>query len=462
MKRSDLDQIYDVVVIGGGIGGSMAAVAAGRAGAKVLLIEREGYLGGMLTAAGVGPMMTFHTGDFQLVQGVTGELIDRMKDAGTSPGHIFDTTGYTFSVTPFDAEGMKLELDRMTEEAGVDVLFHAALTGVEKTAGKVTGAVVQVGANSLTCRGRIFVDATGNADFSVLAGAPTVLGRPGDGLCQPMTMNLKIVNVDLDAVRRYVKAHPEEFPAIQNDPGMVDRAEQLSLAGFTGLWEKARKSGMLSFDREVVLFFETANPGEIIVNTSRIAELDPTDPAHLSNAERIGRKQCEELWKFLKTMVPGFEKAQRILTGPQIGVRSSRQLRGAYEIVVDDIVQAKHHADAVACNAYPVDLHSPKPGVPSLHCHLKPGQYYTIPYRSLYCPEMGELIVAGRAISGAFEAQAAFRTTPCVGAIGHAAGAAAALAAQTTGDVRTLDVKALQALLIRQGAYLGDAATSLE
>ena len=98
MKRSDLDQMYDVVVIGGGIGGSMAAVAAGRAGAKVLLVEREGYLGGMLTAAGVGPMMTFHTGDFQLVQGVTGELIDRMVAAGTSPGHIFDTTGYTFSV----------------------------------------------------------------------------------------------------------------------------------------------------------------------------------------------------------------------------------------------------------------------------------------------------------------------------------------------------------------------------
>ena len=452
--------MYDVVVIGGGIGGSMAAVAAGRAGAKVLLVEREGYLGGMLTAAGVGPMMTFHTGDFQLVQGVTGELIDRMVAAGTSPGHIFDTTGYTFSVTPFDAEGMKLELDRMTEEAGVDVLFHAALTGVEKQDGRVTGAIVQAGANSIVCRGRIFVDATGNADFAVLAGAPTVLGR--DGLCQPLTMNLKITHVDLDAVRAYVKAHPEEFPAIQHDPGMVDRAEQLSLAGFTGLWAKARQSGLLSFDREVVLFFETANPGEIIVNTSRIPEMDPTDPAQLSEAERIGRKQCDELWRFLKTMVPGFENAQRIMTGPQIGVRSSRQLRGAYEIAVDDIVQARHFKDVVACNAYPVDLHSPKPEIPSLHCHLKAGQYYTIPYRALYCPEKAELLVAGRAISGAFEAQAAFRTTPCVGAIGHAAGAAAALAARMTGDVRSVDVDALQDLLVSQGACLGMEAIPAE
>ena len=106
---------YDIIVVGGGISGAIASIAAARLGSKVLIVEQRACLGGMLTTSGVGPMMTFHAGEKQVIQGITGELIDRLVAKGKSPGHIFDTTGYTYSVTPFDAEAMKFELEKMLQ-----------------------------------------------------------------------------------------------------------------------------------------------------------------------------------------------------------------------------------------------------------------------------------------------------------------------------------------------------------
>lgn len=152
--------MYDVAVIGGGISGCMAAIAAARCGASVILIEKYGFLGGTLTACGTGPMMTFHAGDVQVVRGVTNELIERLMNKGFSPGHIFDTTGYTYTVTPFSAEGMKLELEDMMAEAGVELLYHSVVCDVEyKNA--VINSVEVYGKNGKRCiESRMFVDAS--------------------------------------------------------------------------------------------------------------------------------------------------------------------------------------------------------------------------------------------------------------------------------------------------------------
>ena len=125
------DLNYDVVVIGGGPSGVSAAIAAGKNGARTLLVERFGYLGGMLTNAGTGPMMSFHAGETQVVQGIPGQIIDRMVENSFSPGHMKDVVGYCSSVTPFDAEGLKIIMEEMVMESGVEILYHTTFIEAE-------------------------------------------------------------------------------------------------------------------------------------------------------------------------------------------------------------------------------------------------------------------------------------------------------------------------------------------
>ena len=165
-----------MIVLGGGISGSMAAISAARAGVSVLLIEQYGFLGGTLTACGTGPMMTFHAGDKMAVQGICNELICRLKRRGLSTGHIFDTTNYTYSVTPFDAEGMKQELETMCMEAGVALLYHTTLTDVVKENNRICAVEISNKSGKTLVKGRFFVDATGDADMTFLLGNPFLRG----------------------------------------------------------------------------------------------------------------------------------------------------------------------------------------------------------------------------------------------------------------------------------------------
>ncbi|MGE4564882.1 MAG: FAD-dependent oxidoreductase [Victivallaceae bacterium] len=445
----------DIVVAGGGIAGAMAAVAAGRTGKKVLLIEETACLGGMLTSAGVGPMMTFHSGDRQMIGGLTAELIERLKTKGGSVGHIVDTIGYTSTLTPFDAEAMKLELDLMCEEAGVTILFHSRVIAAKIAGDRISSVTVSTPGGVIEIAGEAFIDATGDADLAVMSGVPTDKGRPEDGKMQPLTMNLKVYNVDIPKIRAYIKSHPEEFPMQQDKVELLDLSPRLAVAGFVPAIRQAIADGRLSFKRECLLFFETVNPGEVIINTSRLIGVDPTDPVALSEAERTGRKQAAELMKFLRESIPGFEQAVLAFSGPRIGVRSSLQIKGLATLKVSDIVNAVKYPDAVVCYSYPIDIHSPSGKLEENYSyHLKPGEYYTIPYGALLNAKIANLAVAGRSISSEFGAQAAFRTTPCVGAIGQAAGAAAALALEKGGDFAKVEYPKLKKILLEQDAYL--------
>ena len=160
--------MYDVAVVGGGISGCIAAIAAARYGANVILIERYGFLGGTLTACGTGPMMTFHAGDVQAVQGITDELIERLKAKGLSPGHIFDTTGYTYTVTPFSAEGMKRELETMMTETSVTLLYHSMVCDIEYINGRINSVEVCGKSGKRRIEAKIFVDASGDCDIAFL------------------------------------------------------------------------------------------------------------------------------------------------------------------------------------------------------------------------------------------------------------------------------------------------------
>jgi len=446
---------YDVIIVGGGISGAMAAIAAARNHVKPLIVEELGFLGGMLTAAGVGPMMTFHAGDKQVIQGITGELIDRLVAQGKSPGHIMDTTGYTYSVTPFDAEAMKHELELMVLESGGDILYHTMMADVTTNNGRIQDITVcnKAGLNQLTAP--VFVDATGDADLSAWAGVEFIKGREPTPIFQPMTMNMKMTGVNIAKIKAYMQAHPDEFPRHRDKQTLsrLDESPRVSIAGFVKTFDDARRRGVITFQREDILFFETNNPGEVIINTTRVLGLDPTNPWEISQAEIEGRKQVRELERFLKQSVPGFEDAVLLSSGPSIGIRSSRQIKGLYTLTREDILSGRRFDDVIAHNGYPIDIHSPQ-GAGTQSEFLPWGEYYSIPYRCLVNASIHNLITVGRCISATFEAQAAIRTTPGVGAIGHAGGVAASLTATHHCPARDVPIQELQNILIQQQAYL--------
>lgn len=453
---------FDIVICGGGISGAAAGISAARAGKNVLIADKYGYLGGMLTAGGVGPMMTFHAGNKQVVRGITGELIERLAARGKSPGHIFDTTGYTYTVTPFDAEAMKHELENMFLEAGGQILYHAVLSKATVQDNKLIKLCFVTKSECVKVEAEVFIDATGDAQLALMSGVSCVKGDNNNGICQPMTMNIKMGNVNIPRVREYIKSHIEEFPRIEDDLNIVDRSERLSIGGFVKTLQAAIQSGEIGFDKDDVLFFETNHPGEVIVNTSRIKEFDPTDPWQLSKAEIEGRRQALMLERFLIRRIPGFEKAYLIHSGPgQVGVRSSRQIEGLYTLSHLDLIRGTKFSDTIAHGGYPIDVHEPKGGFSEEYLmlskedrHMRWGHIYSIPYRCLLNNRVENLITVGRCISAEFLAQGAIRVSPIAGAIGHGGGAAAAIAVDKHILPHLVEPQEFRRLLCSQGAYL--------
>ena len=444
---------YDIIVCGAGIAGSMAATAAARMGAKVLVIEEEGYPGGSMTAMGTGPMMTFHAGEKQTVCGLTDEMIERLKAKNLSPGHIIDSTGYTYTVTPFSAEGMKRELEEMMIESGVTLLYHTMIIGAKIKNGLLRTLTCASCGQTFEASAAVFIDATGDGDVLALSGAPYKQGRDSDGKDQPMTMNYKIAGVDVAAIRDLMEKTPEVFPFLYPKAGIQKMAPRLSFSGFQDIMNKGIADGEITFDRDIVLCFETDRPGEMIVNMTRILGENPTDPLSLSRAETEGRRQMWELFDFMKRRIPGFEHTHLLFSGPRVGIRSSRRLVGRYTIDAEDILAEKKFDDGIAAYGYPIDIHSAD-GTETDSRFLREGGYYTIPYRCLINDEVPNLMAAGRNISASFEAQASTRTSPCCGALGHAAGVAAALAVKAGVLPIQVDTEALRAVLRDQNAVI--------
>ena len=217
--------------------------------------------------------------------------------------------------------------------------------------------------------------------------------------------------------------------------------------------KKGIADGEITFDRDIVLCFETDREGEVIVNMSRILGENPVDPVSLSRAETEGRRQVWELFDFMKRRIPGFENTHLLFTGPRVGVRSSRRLIGQYTLTEYDILDERKFEDGIAAYGYPIDIHSAD-GTETDSRFLREGGYYTIPYGCLLSCKIGNLMAAGRNISATFEAQASTRTSPCCGALGHAAGAAAAMAAKAEVLPAEIDVQALRDALHAQDAVI--------
>ncbi len=439
----------DVVVVGGGPAGIMAAIAAGRQGARTVLVERYGFLGGMSTAALVYPWMTFHaeSGE-QVIRGIPQELVDRLIACGGSPGHLRDTVGFVRTVTPYHPERFKVVAIDMLKEAGVRLFLHSFVDEVDVEGDRIVGVTLTGKSGRIAVRGSMFVDASGDADVAHLSGAPTLVGRDGDRLTQPMTMKFRMRGVDLEEIRRAMLRNPENF--YHKTP--FDELERIPLTGISGFYAEW-KAGNVPINRDQVLLFAGPADDEVLVNCTRVQGLSGTDVEELTEAEEEGRRQVLLMADFLQRHVPGFDRASISAVGSQIGIRETRRIDGLYSLTIDDVVSGRKFEDAVARSGYPVDIHDPA-GKGVKAAWVGGDGAYDIPYRCLVAKRIDNLLAAGRCISTTHEALATTRLTPSCMATGQAAGTAAALAAGRGTPARDVDARQLRERLMQDGAAI--------
>ncbi len=415
---------YDVIVVGGGFSGVAAAIAASRGGANVLLVEKSNCLSGAASNSLVEPFMTtftkFDGKTFDLSRGIYSEICDELSK--------------TNSILPhrdcFDVERLKLNLNRMMEREGVKLLYRSTLFDVTKDGDKIKSIKLATVGGVIELFADYFVDATGDAQLSFLAGCPFKLGREEDNLCQPMTLCFRVINVD---VPLFYKEYKERI---------------------SDLYKSEWKKGKFRNPRENILVFKTVTPNVLHFNTTRVIKLNPTDAFDLTKAEIEAREQVYEMFDFLKENCESFKNAFLMMTAAEIGVRESRMIEGEYTLTSEELVACVKFEDSIAAGNYDIDIHNPE-GAGTYIYGFKEGEYYTIPYRCLIPKKSNNIIVTGRCISTDHEAQASYRIMPTVTCIGQAAGSAAALALKNRISFKDVNTKELQEILKKDGAFLG-------
>lgn len=430
---------YDVVVLGGGPAGIAAAVSAARAGRSTLLIERYGFLGGMGTAAGVTNFCGLHAnvhGDIrQVVHGVAADLLARIDRLGglNAPHHLFGKT----VAQAYDTAAYKIAADDLLLSAGVQVLFHALAAGVVMDSPRQVGALlVETKSGRRAVLGRAFIDCSGDGDMAAWAGAPFDKGDGAGNMLYPSTM----------------------FRLNGIDPLRAGKAWET----IPGLMLQAQAEGRYTFPRKTPIIRPQKSGIEWRVNLTQLANaqgnaMDGTDAQELSDAEALGRRQIASVASFLKE-VPGFENAYIVDIAPQVGIRETRRVHGAYMLTESDVLECASFDDTIGVNGWPLELHL-KGDVEFRWPQIPQSRGFNhLPYRMTVPPALDNLWVAGRCASMTHEAQSAARVTGACFVMGQAAGTAADLALAaggTRGTAGAVDVPALQARLEADGAYLG-------
>jgi len=427
----------DVCVAGGGVTGVFAAVAAARAGAEVVLVERYGFLGGMATAGLVSVWHSLYdtSGEIEIIRGLTREVIERLRargaviDRDTSSG-----TGYSF-----DTEQMKLELDDLAIGADVRVLFHAWLAGAVVDDGRVEAAIVETKSGRAAVRAKAFVDATGDGDLAAAAGFPFEKSPH----LQPPTTCFHLAGLP-DGIRLQKTLFAPEYR---------DRLP----AGF--LWSTVIPG----------------RPGTIMVAGTRAFGADCADAWSFSHAETEGRRQVRAMLDILHA-TPGCENATVTCIAPQIGVRETRRFTGLHVLTEEEVLTGVRFPDAIANGSYRVDIHEAEgEGLTFRYldgrqvfigadgrreesrwcdeCDAYP-TFYQIPYRSLVPVGSENLLVAGRCISTDTNAFGATRVMVNCNQTGHTAGLAAAKVAATGQPAPDINTDDLRRALESQGAAI--------
>jgi len=417
---------YDVVVAGGGPGGFAAAVAAARSGAKCCLLEREGCLGGAATTMMVNPFMSDRTSlgpDGKTRTTVNAGIYKELRERLAKSGEKADGAS-------FDDETLKRVLDELVREAGVDVIFHAALFDCEVEddgSGRKRVVAARFAHNSgpLRVTGKVFVDGTGDGLLAASAGAEVMKGNE-DGHVMPMTLFFALSGVD------HEKAPQGWGPEYRR-----------SIA--------AEKDGPPRLENTHLSCIARAPNGFLYFNAIRIPG-DTLSPEEVSRAEAEGRRLVANFVEWLRARVPGHENCVLAKTGAHVGIRESRRIVGDYVLNIDDFDRAAKFEDGVASCAYNVDIHGQKPNQTTFR-QLPPGEWYHIPYRCLTPKGITNLLVASRSVSADVVAHSSLRIMPVVMCIGQAAGFASAMSLPL-GNVRAVDVSELRKRIVDAGGVL--------
>ncbi|MFC4637070.1 FAD-dependent oxidoreductase [Deinococcus hohokamensis] len=450
-----LERDWDVIVAGGGTAGAIAGIAAARTGARVLVVEAQGSLGGTGTNAWVTPLMRNVSGGVNLNLGLTEELKGRLRARGDGA---VDEAG---NDNWFNPEGLKFVLDDLLLEAGAEVLFHTQVVAPLVEGQQIQALVVHNKGGLQALRATAFVDATGDADVAAGAGVPMSAGDE-DGLHQAMSLRFTLSGVDTSRLRNFLTAQgqPQTSEHFLHFWMVWGRHSTLE-----PLFRQAVAQGvLLERDGDYFQGFSVpGRPGELSFNCPRIRPdlNDGADPWQLSEAQLDGRQAITRLSTFCRTFLPGCEAAFIGVVAPMVGIRETRRIEGEYTLSVEDILDCAKFEDSICRNHYPVDIHSVKGGAKLLHERDGAAPYFAadawheIPYRCLVPRGVSNLLVPGRAASSTFEAQSSIRVQQNCHSMGEAAGIAAAWAAQQhAGQVRMVDVGALQAELRRRGALV--------
>jgi hypothetical protein len=473
---------YDVIVVGGGTAGSIAAIAAARMGARTCLIEAAGHLGG--TCHALANVTPFHNSrGEQVVRGLAQELVDRARTLGGAHerGHLPNPAGIGGSFTPLDPDVMKLVLFEMSDEAGVNLWLHTVLVDTLTEANKVTGVTVHNKSGVRTLRAGVVIDATGDADVAVQAGAQYAQDTPEAAL--NATLLFRVAGVDTDTFIADARAAPQKFVLVSDPylrevkkltPETVMQAVRdihdcpyIYLANVVrdyvprGDWNEwgitgEDKSGWGRLAPFAARFSIMPQPHRRDVVTLNVTSMtfDATDGAQRSRAEVEGQRQMHIAMEVLRRYVPGFRASFLATVLPAVSVRASRRIAGAYELTRDDVERGARFADAIARGSYPMSVQSAtQPGVRQ-HLFVRDGGDYDIPYRSLVPCSVDGLLVAGRCLSATREAIGSARMGAQCMAYGQAAGTAAALAVQHGVEARAVDVATLCKALLEHGAIV--------
>lgn len=422
----------DVLVAGGGPAGICAAVAAARQNMNVILVERYGAVGGNLTLGNVSPILG------KVSKGTMyDEIISLLSEKHSNEEKVETRNGKEIHIDSEEAKGI---LIKFLYDNNVKVLLQTPVVDVILNDNTINGVIINTPVGLKAIKAKRVIDATGDGTISYLCGCDYKVGRDGDGLTQPVTLEFTVNNVDeKKAIMCFGGSDPVKLPDGRK---------------YSEFCAECEKNGVLPKNVSIVRLHKTFYKGERNVNATQLNGFNALNEEEYYAAEVELRIQIEKIVNFLRKYIPGYENCEVKTTASTLGVRESRRIMGEYVINDGDVENGNHYDDAVVHDAwFLIDIHNPSGGGQA-EGHSKMAVPYDIRYGALVPVSVDNLLTSGRCISGTHRAHASYRVMAICMATGEAAGIAAALSVLENVTPRCLEVSKIRHILKNNGVIL--------